>query len=111
MTADEVVASVMWHSTEADRLEQESAAAETFIRTWEETGAPAEGTTRNEAQRHGAMLKLAGEAQILQARLMQMVMVSMPQWNRQPTLKMADALRRFWPGGRPDPVRCQRNIA
>lgn len=78
MTADDVLRSIDFYVRDAERLVTEAAPFEAMSERLQ-----------------------AGEAQIAASELLRIVRVSMPQWSKHPGMGFEDALRRFWPGGRP----------
>jgi HAMP domain-containing protein len=100
MTAGEVLAAIAWHTAESDRLEHETQRFRDIAKALEAGDADAVPPDTKEAEiKHmAAALREAGEAQLKTARLMQLVHVNMPQWRRR--MKIGEALRRYWPGGR-----------
>ena len=100
MTAAEVMQAIAWHSDEADRLTRAAAPADALL-----AGLEAGTINRDdvidqigplvEAKRQAAA---AEEACVRLAEQVHVILI--PHWRQHPGMRLSQALRRWWPGGR-----------
>lgn len=97
MTAGEVLAAFSWSRAECERLESEIEPAQALAIAAEEGHLDMlAGKTRDELRAAGTLLRTAGEAMQRHARLLSLIQVAMPQWQRHDDKGLRDAVRRYW---------------
>ena len=99
MTAGEVLVAMDWYQDEVERAER---AVQPFVEMTAamEAGTVDPNTTGAQIKAAVAGLRQTAELQSKAGRLGSLVQSNMPQWRRHPEVKMREALRRWWPGGR-----------
>lgn len=97
MTAAEVALAVEWQEAEAIRLEVEADQAREIAAALEDKRA--DGITFADIYAAGAKLQAAAEAENRSVRLLELVQAKLPLWRRRDPFPLAEALKRWWPGG------------
>jgi hypothetical protein len=85
-----------WHDEEADRLQPEADAARAV---WDNPDQRA-ALTREQFKRNLAAREQFATANAQALRLAELIRALMPRWHQRPTMKLREALRRYWKGGR-----------